>query len=110
MNYPPLEHPCLQAQRPEDPRAGTARDEERKIRAEIARLEAEARELGREFAAARAAAMSTPAEEISFAAPPKTVRRSLIHAAKRSVPEKLATAITAPVSTEVELPGPRYGP
>jgi len=53
------------------------RDEERKIRAEITRLEAEAHELEREFAAARAAAMSAPVEEISFAAPPKTVRRSL---------------------------------
>jgi predicted kinase len=40
-------------------------------------LEAEAHELEREFAAARAAAMSAPVEEISFAAPPKTVRRSL---------------------------------
>jgi hypothetical protein len=86
------------------------RDEERKIRAEITRLEAEAHELEREFAAARAAAMSAPVEEISFAAPPKTVRRSLTQTAKRSVPEKFATAITAPVSTEVELPGPRYVP
>ena len=64
------------------------RDEERKIRAEITRLEAEAHELEREFAAARAAAMSAPVEEISFATPPKTVRRSLTQTAKRSVPEK----------------------
>jgi hypothetical protein len=92
-------------------RALEQRDEERKVRAEIARLEMESRALERELEAARAAVMLAAPEEIALAAPPKMVRRPLIKTPmKRSVPEKFATEITAPVSTNFELPGPRYGP
>jgi hypothetical protein len=87
------------------------RDKERAARAEVARLEAECAELERELEAAHAAAMLAPAEAISSTAPPKMVRRPVIKTpAKRVVPEKLAAEITAPVSTDFELPGPRYGP
>jgi hypothetical protein len=87
------------------------RDEERKIRKEIARGEAEVSELEQELAEARAAEMMAPAEETSVAAPPKMVRRPAIKTpAKRSLPKTFAAEMTAPASTEVELPAPRYGP
>jgi hypothetical protein len=51
------------------------RDKEREIRAEVARLEAECRDVERELEAARAAAMLATAVKIPVAAPPKLVRR-----------------------------------
>ena len=92
-------------------RALEQRDEERKVRAEIARLEAECREAERELAAARAAVALAPAEDIPLVAPPKIVRRPVIKApAKRSGAETFATQITAPASADFDLPGARYGP
>ena len=87
------------------------RDEERKIRANIARLEAESRELEQELAAARATLMSVPAEDLAVAAPPKVVRRLQIKTPPMSsAPEPFAGEIMVPATTEVDIPGPRYGP
>jgi hypothetical protein len=87
------------------------RDEERKVRAKIARLEAETHELERELEAARAAVMLAGREKNSSVAPPTMARRPAIKTvAKRAGAETFATEITTPVSTDFELPGPRYGP
>ena len=92
-------------------RALEQRDEERKVRAEIARLEAESRELKRELEAARADAELASPKKISPATPPQLVRRPLIKKpAMGGGAETFATEITAPASADFDLPGPRYGP
>ncbi|WP_167380735.1 MobA/MobL family protein [Bradyrhizobium arachidis] len=87
------------------------RDEERVARAEVARLEAECRKLERELEEARAEASVPVADEISLVTPAKMARRPVIEGlAKPSLREKVPAETMAPVSTNFELPGPRYGP
>jgi hypothetical protein len=87
------------------------RDEERKIRAEIARLEAKSRELELELEAAIADAELASPRKISPATPPRIVCRPKIKKlATGSGAETFATEITAPASADFDLPGSRYGP
>jgi hypothetical protein len=91
------------------------RDKERAVRAEVARLEAECRELEREVEAARADAEFVSSEHAPSVASPKMVpdfRNAARPARRVSLPERLGTPTMAKVSTDSDsdLPGPRYGP
>lgn len=87
------------------------RDEERKIRAEIARLESERCELERELEGARADAELASPKKVSPATPPRMVRFPMImKPAKHAGAETFDTELTAPASEGFDLPGPRYGP
>ena len=89
------------------------RDKERKIRAEVARLEAECRDVERELEAARADAELTFPNVISRAAKPKLSRprRKAAEPAKRSLPVgEFEAEVIAQLSTAADLTGARYGP
>jgi len=86
-------------------RALERRDEERKVRAEIARLEAECLELELELEAARA--------DAELASPKKTTSDTPWRIVRRPVIKKLALGDSAEqfvASEDFDLPGPRYGP
>jgi hypothetical protein len=87
------------------------RDEERKIRAEIARLEAERCELERELEGTHADAELASPKKVSPATPPRMVRFPMIkEPAKHAGAETFDTEMTAPASEDFDLPGPRHGP
>ena len=89
------------------------RDEERAVRAEVARLEAECREREREPEEARTDAKSASAEYAPSVASPKmapAVRNATKPANRNSLQEKLGAPIMAQDLTDSDLLGPRYGP
>jgi hypothetical protein len=93
-------------------RAMEQRDKERAARAEVARLEAECRELERVLEDARAGAEFVSAKRAPSVATPKMApafRNAAKPAEGGSPPEKLRTPIMGQVSTDSD-PGPRYGP
>jgi hypothetical protein len=89
------------------------RDDERAVKAQIARLQEEGRKLERELEAARADAGLTAPEHVRPIASPKMapISTDAVKSAKRSSPPaKSGKAIISHVSTNSDLPGPRYGP
>jgi hypothetical protein len=89
------------------------RDKEREIRAEVAHLEAECRDVERELEAARADAEFTFPNIISPAAKPKLSRprRKAAEPAKRSLAlGEFEAEVMAQLSTAADLTGARYGP
>jgi hypothetical protein len=94
-------------------RAMEQRDKERAARAEVARLEAECRKLERELDAARAEVELDSPKKILSAAKQQVTRFPIRIAkpAMRGDPaETIGAQIAAQISTECNLPGPRYGP
>lgn len=90
------------------------RDKERAARVEVTRLEAECAELERELKAARAEAEAIPAGELLSATPQQVTRFSFKSAAVRAKrggnPKEAGTEEFAQIVTDLDLPGPRYGP
>lgn len=89
-----------------------ARDRERAARGQIARLEAECKEIERELDLARELALlvdvrSSKATKQHMSFPPSSIaapRNRIVR------PEKVSAAPALSVLTDSELPGPRYGP